>query len=162
MLCFLTAKRKHNRQENYIIPNTQKFTQHLVPHLQPQFLNYSTQYVGITRYFPPQTSKNLRSKKMRDSLDSSASNRLDLLKSDLEVTGILCYNDGLFTILDALCFIRSLRPSLSGSPREKILLELWGSHLSSSFSLFLLKRPPQTFIFTLPSVRMVTFFLRRI
>ena len=56
---------------------------------------------------------------MREWIESSTSNRLGILQSDPEVTGLLCYNDGLFTTLDGLRIIRSVRPSLSGSSRKK-------------------------------------------
>ena len=92
--------------------------------------------------FRPPTSKNLRSKKMREWIESSASNRLDMLQSDPEVTGLLCYNDGLFTTLDGLRIIRSVRPSLSGSPRKKDIVGAVGK--PTIFQLFSLSAEEAT------------------
>ena len=84
--------------------------------------------------FRPPTSKNLRSKKMREWIESSASNRLDMLQSNPGVTGLMCYNDGLFTTLDGLRIIKSGRPSLSGSPRKKDIVGAVGK--PTFFQLF--------------------------
>ena len=52
--------------------------------------------------FRPQTSPNGKSKVIREWFQCSPSNSLDLPQTDLEVTGLLCFNNWLFTTLDGL------------------------------------------------------------
>ena len=50
--------------------------------------------------FRPPTAPNKHSTVIREWFHSSHSNRLDRLQTDPEVTGLLCFNDGLFTTLE--------------------------------------------------------------
>ena len=66
--------------------------------------------------FRPPTNPNKHSSVIREWFLSSGANRLDLLQTDPEVTGLLCYNDGLFTTLDGLKVNRCIKPVSLSSP----------------------------------------------
>ena len=87
--------------------------------------------------FRPPTAPNKHSTVIREWFHSSHSNRLDLLQTDPEVTGLLCFNDGLFTTLDGLRVNRCVRPSSLSAPHasaKKVVTGAVGK--PSNFQLF--------------------------
>ena len=77
--------------------------------------------------FRPPTNPNTRSKKMREWFESSPADKIDILQPDPKVTGLLCFNDGLFTTLEGLKIIRTVNKTkdIVGAVRKHSSFQLF-------------------------------------
>ena len=74
--------------------------------------------------FCPSTSPNGESKFIYKWFQCSSSNILNSLQIDPEVTGLLCFSNELFTILDGLKVNRGVKPislSFTHAPSKKVV-----------------------------------------